>query len=96
LSQRKKLSELKEGLTIYPQLLTNIKVTDKDAVINAPEVLKAKEEAEASLMGDGRVILRKSGTEPLIRVMVEGKNDEICKEVTDKIVTVIDKSGFVK
>ncbi len=96
LESKKKLSELKEGLTIYPQLLTNIKVTDKDAVINAPEVLKAKEEAEASLMGDGRVILRKSGTEPLIRVMVEGKNDEICKEVTDKIVTVIDKSGFVK
>ena len=63
--------------------------------MNDEKVLKAKDEAEEGLNGDGRVLLRKSGTEPLIRVMVEAKSDEICKETVDKIVDVIKAEGYV-
>lgn len=94
LESKKKLSELQEGLKIYPQLLTNVKVSDKDAVINDEKVQAAKEEACKELNGDGRVLLRKSGTEPLIRVMVEAGTDEICKNVSAKIVEAIKKTGL--
>lgn len=95
IDSKRKISELAEGFKIYPQLLVNLRVSDKELVMNDSDVLKAKEEAEAGLNGDGRVLLRKSGTEPLIRVMVEAKSDEKCKETADKIIEVIKTKGYV-
>lgn len=92
---KRKISELAEGFKVYPQLLVNLKVADKESVINDDKVLAAKEEAEEGLNGDGRVLLRKSGTEPLIRVMVEAKTDEKCKETADKIIAAIKSGGYV-
>lgn len=92
---KRKISELAEGFKVYPQLLVNLKVADKESVMNDENVLAAKEEAEAGLNGDGRVLLRKSGTEPLIRVMVEAKTDEKCKETADKIIAAIKSGGYV-
>ena len=95
LISKKKISELTEGFKVYPQLLVNLKVTDKDLVMNDEKVIKAKDEAEAGLNGDGRVLLRKSGTEPLIRVMVEAGSDEKCKEAADKIIDAIKSGGYI-
>ena len=95
IDSKRKISELAEGFKIYPQLLVNLRVSDKELVMNDSDVLKAKEEAEAGLNGDGRVLLRKSGTEPLIRVMVEAKSDEKCKETANKIIEVIKTKGYV-
>ena len=95
LISKKRISELTEGFKVYPQLLVNLKVTDKDIVMNDEKVIKAKDEAEAGLNGDGRVLLRKSGTEPLIRVMVEAGSDEKCKEAADKIIDAIKSGGYI-
>ena len=95
IDSKRKISELAEGFKVYPQLLINLRVSDKELVMNDSDVLKAKEEAEAGLNEDGRVLLRKSGTEPLIRVMVEAKSDEKCKETADKIIEVIKTKGYV-
>ena len=95
LTSKKKISELTEGFKIYPQLLINLKVSDKGLVMNDEKVLKAKDEAESGLNGEGRVLLRKSGTEPLIRVMVEAETDELCKETADKIIEVIKLNGYL-
>ena len=84
-----------EGFKVYPQLLINLKVSDKGLVMNDEKVLKAKDEAESGLNGEGRVLLRKSGTEPLIRVMVEAETDELCKETADKIIEVIKLNGYL-
>lgn len=95
IGSKRKISELAEGFKIYPQLLVNLKVTDKELVMNDDKVLEAKVKAEAGLNGAGRVLLRKSGTEPLIRVMVEAETDKQCKETADKIINVIKLSGYV-
>lgn len=95
IDSKRKISELAEGFKVYPQLLINLRVSDKDLVMNDSDVLKAKKEAEAGLNGDGRVLLRKSGTESLIRVMVEAKSDEKCKETADRIIEVIKAKGYV-
>ena len=95
IDSKRKISELAEGFKVYPQLLINLRVSDKDLVMNDSDVLKAKKEAEVGLNGDGRVLLRKSGTESLIRVMVEAKSDEKCKETADRIIEVIKAKGYV-
>ena len=63
--------------------------------MNDEKVIEAKNEAETGLNGDGRVLLRKSGTEPLIRVMVEAKTDEKCRETAEAIIKVIREKGYV-
>ena len=88
------LSELTRGLTIYPQLLVNVKVTSKKEVMEDADVLAAAKKVEEALGDDGRILLRQSGTEPLIRVMVEAKTDEICKEYVDAVVDVIRSKGY--
>ena len=87
-------SKLCDGLTIYPQLTKNEKVADKDAVLSDIDVIAAKEEAEKDLADQGRVLLRKSGTEPLIRVMCEAKTSELCEASVNKIVNAIIKKGY--
>ena len=92
----KNLSDLKKEITIYPQLLENLVVKDKNIVLNDEEINKAIKEVEEELKDDGRILVRPSGTESLIRVMVEAKTQEICKEKVSKIIELIKKKGYQK
>ncbi len=94
LGRKVKLSELFHSLTIYPQLLVNVKVSSKDAVMNDADVLKLNDEIAAELGDDGRLLLRQSGTEPVIRVMVEAATDELCEKYVYKMVDLIKTKGY--
>ena len=89
----KTAEQLLEGLKIYPQLLVNVRVKNKDQAMNDPEVKAAISEVNVSLNGNGRILVRPSGTEPLVRVMAEAETDEICKYEVEKVVGVV-KSKF--
>ncbi len=93
LQSGKPLSALTQDLMIYPQLLVNVKVRDKAAAREDEDVQKAEAEVEAALGEEGRLLLRESGTEPLVRVMVEGKTDEICRTNVNRIVQVLRDKG---
>ena len=95
LDKKLPLSALIEPVKIYPQLLENVRVSDKDAALADPELIKAEARVREELGSDGRVLLRKSGTESLIRVMVEASTDEICREKVDYIVNVMKDRGLV-
>ena len=88
------ISKLVEDFRIYPQVTKNVRVADKDAVLSDPDVLAAKKAVEDSLGTNGRILLRKSGTEPLIRVMVEAPETEDCEKLSGSVVDVIAKKGF--
>lgn len=88
------LSKLCQELTIYPQLTKNTRVSDKNAVMNDKDVLSAVEEVEKILGNNGRILLRKSGTEPVIRVMVEAENEKTCTDLVDKVTKVIIDKGY--
>lgn len=90
IGSKKKLSELTAPVRIYPQLLKNVEVADKDEVMSNTEVLAAVKAVESELEGEGRALVRASGTEPMVRVMVEAATPELCQHYVDKIVTVID------
>lgn len=92
----KTLTELCEGLTIYPQLLVNVKVSDKSTVLNDAEINQAIASVEEELKGNGRVLVRPSGTEPLLRVMAEAETDEICDRVVGRIARLIQKKYGVE
>lgn len=79
------IDELLGELKTYPQVLKNINVTNKEAVLSNTGLIKLIKEKELELNGDGRVLVRASGTEPLIRVMVEAKSDELCNKVCNTI-----------
>lgn len=89
LEGKNKLSELCKELILYPQLLVNVRVDDKESVMKNQNLQEKIEEVEKALGKDGRLIVRESGTEPLIRVLVEASSDEICKKYSDIIVNVI-------
>lgn len=91
----KPLSLLTKELVIYPQLLVNVKVKDKVAAREDADVQKAAEEVTQALGDAGRLLLRESGTEPLVRVMVEAETDEMCRENVDHIVQVLKDKGHV-
>ena len=93
MAKKKTLSQLCEGLTIYPQVLKNVRVADKTAAQADPEVQAAVAEIAARLGDSGRILVRESGTEPLIRVMVEARSQEICAESVDFVVDVIKRKG---
>ena len=90
----KTIDELCEGLTIYPQLLVNVKVVDKTQVLHDEEINAAIASVEKQLHGNGRVLVRPSGTEPLLRVMAEAETDEICHENVLKVVNLIKEKGY--
>lgn len=94
LGRKVKLSELFHSLTIYPQLLVNVKVSSKEAVMNDADVVKLNDEIAAELGDDGRLLLRQSGTEPVIRVMVEAATDELCEKYVYKMVDLIKAKGY--
>lgn len=83
-----------ESMKIYPQDLKNIVVTNKEAIMSNNGLKQLIELKEKELDGDGRILVRPSGTEPLIRVMCEAKNKEICKEVCDSIINYIHEISF--
>ena len=90
MEEKTSISELASGMKKYPQLLKNVKVTDRTAVMENEQV-KAECEAISEELGDeGRILLRESGTEPLIRVMVEAGTDELCKKYVDRMCKVVE------
>ena len=93
LAKKKKLSELCSGLSIYPQVLKNVKVRDKSAARNDPEVQTAIAAVAEKLGATGRILVRESGTEPVIRVMVEAPTKQECQEMVDSVVDVICAQG---
>ena len=94
IERKAKMSELVRGLQIYPQLLVNMRVKNKALVMANEQVLAAAKRVEEALGDDGRILLRESGTEPLIRVMVEAKTDELCKMHVDSVIQVMKDLGF--
>jgi phosphoglucosamine mutase len=85
----KSLSELAAQVTIFPQKLVNIRVRDKHTVMDEPAVKAVIEAVEAEMNGDGRILVRPSGTEPLLRVMAEASTDEKVSRYVDTIADVI-------
>lgn len=95
LEKKMKASELFRDLIIYPQKLENVKVKDKAEAVNDEEVLKAVKKAEEALGEDGRILVRESGTEPVIRVMVEAATDALCKKYVNEVVNVMKEKGHI-
>lgn len=94
LEMKTTLAKLAEPVTIYPQLLKNVRVTDKNAAIGDADVLAAVRKVEETLGTNGRILVRGSGTEPLVRVMVEAETDEICRKYVEEVVEVINSKGY--
>jgi phosphoglucosamine mutase len=95
LDKKMKLSELAAPVKLYPQVLKNVKVVDKDKTMNDPDVQAAAEAVTAALGDEGRILLRKSGTEPVLRVMVEALSTEICEKHVDDVIAAMDKKGLL-
>ena len=93
LAKKKTLSQLCEGFTFYPQVLKNVRVADKAAAQADPDVQAAVSEVAAKLGDTGRILVRESGTEPVIRVMVEAESKDVCEQYVDSVVEVIRRKG---
>ena len=89
------INDILKDLVIYPQLLVNQKVNDKNAVLSDVDVLNKIDEIKNNLNNDGQILVRASGTEPLVRVMVEAKDDELCKKYVDEVLDVIRNKGYI-
>ena len=90
---KESLHTLASGMKMYPQVLKNVVVTDKDETLNCAEVKAAVKKAEDELGNNGRILLRKSGTEPLLRVMAEAGTHELCEEKVDAIIDAMRAAG---
>lgn len=95
MARKAKMSQLTEGLTIYPQVLENVRVVDKTAAQEDPDVKAAVKAVEEALGDTGRILVRESGTEPLLRVMVEAETEECCRKYVDQVVGVVKAKGHV-
>ena len=93
-AKKQTLSQLCEGFTVYPQVLKNIRVTDKTAAQADADVQAAVAEVTAKLGDSGRILVRESGTEPLVRVMVEAETQALCEEYVDHVIRVIRSKGY--
>ena len=89
------LSVLAAGVTMYPQVLKNVRVDDKDLTLADAAVQAAVDACTAELGDSGRVLLRKSGTEPVLRVMAEAGTAEECEKQVDRIIAAMEKSGHL-
>lgn len=83
-----KLHEYKQGMSKFPQIMKNVKVADK-SIVNNDSVVEAVKAAEAEMAGRGRVLLRPSGTEPVVRVMAEGEDEALVNTLVDRLVEVV-------
>ena len=95
LASKMPLSKLCAPLTIYPQVLRNVRVADKAAAQADPDVQAAVNQVADALGDTGRILVRESGTEPVVRVMVEAPSRELCQQYVDDVVAVIEKKGHV-
>ena len=95
MGRKSTLGELAAPVHTYPQVLINVRVSDKKAAMADPDVVAAAAGVESTLAGDGRALVRASGTEPLVRVMVEAATDEIAREQAQRVVDVIREKGWV-
>ncbi len=93
LEKKQKLSELIKEIKIYPQVLKNVKVKDKKTARVDEQVIEAAKVVDESLGDEGRILLRESGTEAVIRVMVEAKTDELCEKHVNDVIDVLKKKG---
>mgnify|MGYP000921381532 FL=1 len=89
-AEREKLSELTRPVKLYPQQLVNVRVTDKEAAMQSPKVNDAVAAAEKFLEGNGRVLVRASGTEPLVRVLAEAPTDELCQQANQIVLDALE------
>ena len=89
-AEREKLSELTRPVKLYPQQLVNVRVTDKEAAMQSPKVNDAVVVAETFLEGNGRVLVRASGTEPLVRVLAEAPTDELCQQANQIVLDALE------
>lgn len=95
LEKKQSLAKLTEDVKIYPQLLKNVRVSDKKTARENPKVVKAVEAVAEELGNDGRILVRESGTEPVIRVMVEASTDELCEKYVDQVIAVMNEQGLI-
>ena len=95
LAKDKPMSELAAPVVFYPQVLKNVRVHSKPDAQNDPDVQAAVQKVADALGDDGRILVRESGTEPVIRVMVEAGTDEICEKYVDEIIDVIRAKGHI-
>ncbi len=89
-AERETLSELTRPVTLYPQQLVNVRVTDKEAAMASPEVKAAVQKAETFLAGDGRMLVRASGTEPLVRVLAEARDERTCADANAIVLAALE------
>ena len=90
------MSELAKPVQFYPQVLKNVRVKSKPEAQNDPDVQSIITSVEKVLGKDGRILVRESGTEPVIRVMVEAGTDDICEKYVDDVIDVIRKKGHIE
>lgn len=95
LEKKMKLSDLLKDITIYPQVLKNVRVKDKKTARNDEDVVRVIKEVEQELGEEGRILVRESGTEPVIRVMVEAKTHEICQTNVEKVIEVMKTKNLI-
>ncbi len=96
MAKKKKMSQLTEGLTIYPQVMKNVRVKSKPEAQNDPAVQEAVKAITERLGDTGRILVRESGTEPVIRVMVEAPDKRVCQECVEQVVDVICARGHAR
>lgn len=95
LAKEKPMSELAAPCVFYPQVLKNVRVKSKPDAQNDPDVQAAVAKVAEELGDDGRILVRESGTEPVIRVMVEAGSDEVCEKYVDQVIEVIKAKGHI-
>lgn len=94
IGKKKKMSEMYDGFVMYPQVLENVRVVDKKVAQYDADVKEKIREVEEALGNSGRILVRESGTEPVVRVMVEAETTEICQEMVGKVVEVMKNKGL--
>jgi phosphoglucosamine mutase len=95
LAKEKPMSELAAPVVFYPQVLKNVRVKSKPETLGDPDVQAAVNSVADALGENGRILVRESGTEPVIRVMVEAGSDEVCAKYVDSVIAVIRGKGYV-
>jgi len=95
LAKEKPMSELAAPVVFYPQVLKNVRVKSKPEAQNDPDVQAAVQKVADELGDTGRILVRESGTEPVIRVMVEAESDEVCEKFVDSVIEVIREKGHI-
>ena len=95
LAKEKPMSVLAAPVVFYPQVLKNVRVTSKPAAQNDPDVQAAVKKVADALGDTGRILVRESGTEPVIRVMVEAETNELCEKYVDSVIDVIRAKGHI-